>query len=355
MATDLIVRTSDRNYFRGCRVKWDFSSKIRMNRRPVVNAVALEFGSAVHAHQQVWYDPDLWETDRTVVGNLAVQAFLDYWDNYVRRVKKHSQFSLSDDELENLDKHRDLGIHMCRYYQLWSRKRDENMRPVLVEVEFEVPIPGFEVAVYQGRVDLVMQDKTTGEYWIYDWKTAARFDELVHLDMDVQISSYIWALREMLGIPIVGFVYVELRKSKPEEPNVNKNGTLSKNKQQDTTYEMYLDALEKRGLSREGYEEYLEYLRTNPKQYVRRFQVHRSPASLRVIEQDLVKEATEMLDPEVPIYPNPTKFGCKYCAYRHPCQLRTDGSDYLYVLNDSGLFTNSESTEHDDRAADLQA
>ena len=58
MPDKLIVRTSDRGTFRRCRELWNFTSKIRENWEYVPGVEALDFGTAIHAALEVYYDPD---------------------------------------------------------------------------------------------------------------------------------------------------------------------------------------------------------------------------------------------------------------------------------------------------------
>src|SRR5205807_2496392 len=51
-----------------------------------------------------------------------------------------------------------LGMSMLDYYFQWAPKQDRYWRPIFIEIEFQVPIPGLEgEAVYQGRIDLVVE------------------------------------------------------------------------------------------------------------------------------------------------------------------------------------------------------
>src|SRR5947209_3560583 len=73
----LIIRTSDRAYFKRCRQLWDFTSKIRMNYEPLVQPRPLEFGTAIHRGLEVYYNPETWDWDWEVKQGLCLKAFAD--------------------------------------------------------------------------------------------------------------------------------------------------------------------------------------------------------------------------------------------------------------------------------------
>ncbi len=358
-STQLIIRTSDRGAFKRCRRSWDWGSKIRSNltfKGPAPKP--LDFGTSVHRGLEVWYDPTMWSWGRDVVALLSLQAFRESQEEQLRGyLKEVLEESLQGDLKADYAERTVLGEGMLRGYFAWSKTRDVGYTPVYVEVEFEVPIHGLEGtyaagAVYQGRIDLVMQDDQ-GRYWIWDHKTAARFDSTEHLELDEQCGSYAWALSEKLGINIAGVVYNELKKAFPERPAELKRGGYSKNKQAGTTYELYVETLmEVYGYIPNEYNEHLEYLKDAPNDFFRRTRVHRTVEELQQLGEDITLEALDMLDPNIRIYKNATKFNCKNCMFRTPCIAKQDGSDVDYILNENYKVRTSDA-EHADGAGPI--
>ena len=76
-----------------------------------------------------------------------------------------------------------------------------------------------------------------GRYWILDYKTAKGADTN-KLDTDDQISAYLWAFEKWFGIKPYGFIYLQLTKEAVQEPKRLKNGELSVDKKQKTTYSL---------------------------------------------------------------------------------------------------------------------
>ena len=348
---ELVIRTSDRGIYKNCRRKWDFHSKLRQGYQPLVAPEPFEFGTAIHAALEVYYEPDFWEADRSVIRQAALQCFRDvvaeHRRNYLKFIK---QEDMSIEKEEEFEARLTLGTGMLEHYFEWAPTMD-NFTPRKVEIEFEVPVldpqgePAFRryvdddgcvvdtPIVYQGRVDLLIEDQR-GHYWIVDHKTAAQFGGTDHLDMDEQCGSYIWALRRMLQLPIAGVIYNQLLKSVPKPPSELVNGGFSKNRQQRTTYEVYLKTLKEYGENLDPYMEFLEFLKDKGNTFFRRLQVNRTPYEITQLGHQIYKEAMEMTNPVVPIYPNPGMFNCMGCAYRQPCMAINDGSDVNWILNE---------------------
>jgi hypothetical protein len=325
-----IIRTSDRSFFKRCRVLWDFTSKIRQNWEPLQRIDALDFGTAMHEALQAYYEPTTWGNQGLQEQN-ALRAFFISADKVGARVK------LGALEFEDRWKElRVLGEGMLNHYFMWAPKRD-NFTPIFTEVEFEVPIPGMHGDVmYQGRIDLIIQDEFG--YWIVDHKTTAQLADTQWLWLDDQCSSYAWAIQKQLGLNIRGVIYNELRKKAPRKPNVLMNGTLSVNKSQDTTYEVYLQTVRELGYKPKAYAGILSYLKENPKEFVRRTKVNFTPKALAVVEGRIQTEAIEMLSwgksTPVAIYPTPSRFNCNGCSFFGPCTALHDGYDPLTILNE---------------------
>lgn len=379
-----IVRTSDRNQFRRCRVAWDFGSKIRMNYRTKTPIEPLDFGSAMHEGLEVLYDPLRWHDDRTVVLIEAHAAFMRWMVDWRKRLQERNLWETQKARWDELCV---MGIGMLNHYVVWVAEGDydKNWLPKFVEVEFEIPIPispktferltsmgkipekgelheshyGYNFCAlpiddeglylhiwdfdkyqyvpvyYQGRIDLIVQDLLTGRYWIVDHKTAAQFNSTRWFDMDTQTRSYGWAAKQVLGIDVEGVMFNRLRKKVPEKPTVLQSGELSKNVQQKTTPELYKAEIKKRGLNEN---EYLEFLsRFEGQVYNERLTCVHGKDAFEVTEQGIVFEAIDMLDDPL-IYPNPGMFTCNNCEFYAPCQAMHDGQDPIWVLEHSGAF-----------------
>jgi hypothetical protein len=304
-----------------------------------------------------------------------------------------------DPEMEADYKDRvETGEAMLKYYfSNVAPTHDKGLKPLKVEIKFEVPIAnpdsgeqdlwckcdwcwrrfkrwaetnaewmeGFTTwkgqweeyrdndwiglpVTYGGRIDILFEDEQ-GRLWIGDWKTAARLsgtetsDE--YLWNDDQITAYVWALR-LIGFDVAGFIYAEIKKAVPEEPEplkVTRLGRLfSVSKNINTTWEMYENTVKENDPNAYGsglYTDFIEYLKTEGPQFHRRHMVTRNDEECVQAGINIWKEAKEMTNPDILIYPNQGRFHCKGlsaasgCAFWDPCLAKNRGEDVEYALN----------------------
>jgi hypothetical protein len=376
------IHTSERKSFRGCRRRWDWV--FQQYYYPQVTAKPLEFGVAFHNAMEVLYNPKTWKMPRQVVLNAAIQTFVKTCEDQFAVYQKN--FDPSEEVRQDYADRIELGKGMLKYYvEQVAPKYDEHWTPIRVEVEFLVPIQNPDTGDYlfckcvrcekaiveanargelpdimmhhlldnglpvvlAGRLDLLAEDEH-GQYWIVDWKTAARLargdasgqDRDEFLDLDDQIGSYVMALRRKLGLNVRGFVYVELKKAFPEPPQRNATIRLGRafsvNKNQNVDYETYRDtvAAEDTAAYEAGlYDEFLNFLKEGGPNFYGRYQIAKSDEELEEIERNLFIEASDMVDPELRIYPSPGRFSCGFCAFRQPCLEKFRQGDYQYLLD----------------------
>lgn len=355
------VHTSERKSFRSCRRRWSWI--FRGNYYPRITAKPLEFGVAYHYALEVAYDPTRWSYPPDVRRDLSIKAFKmkceEQWKHFLETPE--GQMAMYEEVRQDYEDRIQLGIGMLRYhFEKIAPDLDKQFEPLAVEVGFQVPItnpdtgeplycrrldcsqhPGAEAPVtFNGRIDLLLAD-SYGDIWVNDWKTSARLstDRDEFLDLDDQISGYVWAMY-MLGKPVRGFIYHEQYKAFPQPPEqltrTYKGRWFSTNKNQATSYELAMKTFREKDATayEEGlYDDYLTFLENEGRPYHERYQKHRSQGELLEIHRNLYLEAKDIVDPELPLYPNPGRFGCGSCAFRQPCLEKNSGGDYLYALN----------------------
>jgi hypothetical protein len=342
------------------------------------------FGTAIHAGREAWYDPTGWHEPLKL--ERAQAAFVESWLTFVDYYERTGI-------MDSWTTQKVLGIEMLKEFAKWSEINDAHLTPVACEMEFNIPIvintdwfgrnyllphmfkvklsedkvydhvtylkgslqtsgsgilhyrmPGlytdYEPVMFGGRIDNVFKD-AQGNFYIDDGKTAATFkDDLGFLDFDEQLSSYAWALNQ-LGYPVKGIYYTEMHKSFPQPPQELhrelKNGTvkigLSKNKSQNTSKELYLKALEERNLNPADYEEFLQWLSLNPGTFIRRTNVPRSQRQLDLLTKQIAMEAIDMLNnPSIYINPGYKATNCYSCEFRPACLNKLNGEDSNFYL-----------------------
>jgi hypothetical protein len=278
------------------------------------------------------------ESQRTGVQNLALNGFRESMKASRDVYEATNGAPMSEEELNEFLDDYELGQKMLRNYFAWAPNHDM-FRVLAVEWEFEIPIgvtADGEQVVYKGRIDMVIEDDW-GDVWIVDHKTIGRREDTVeYLELDEQLGSYAWAWAMLKGQTVAGCIYNQLYKGTPEPParniNLRQGRWYSVNKQQDTTYELYLKTLQEAGEPLEPYGDMLDYLKYQSKQYFIRTQVHRSVKELKNLGKQIELEAIDMLD-NPSIYPNPNKWHCKWCSFREPCLATNDDSDVNWILN----------------------
>jgi len=377
-ARDLVheIHTTELRSYRGCRRRWNWA--FGEDLQPTSTAVPLEFGIAYHYAMEKMYAPETWGSPRMLIAQFAESAFYDACSAQRKKFNLENERGMSDDEERDYDKLLALGRGMIHWYVMNHLPLDQ-YTPVFVEEKFQVPIldaygmqlycacnkcwmkyaiercrerplivvdaerptwPGLPV-VYEGRVDVIVRDKH-GNYWILDWKTTARMmneDADIVLELDDQITGYIWALRKKLGLAIRGFIYVELKKGFPQPPEemkvVRLGRSFSVSKQLDTDVDTYVRTVVTRDRAAYDaglYTDFIEYLRTEGPRFIKHHTVRRTGIQLNNFEVDLLAQAREMINPDTAIYPAPGRFSCGFCAYKEPCLDKNQGGDYQYAL-----------------------
>lgn len=341
-----VIRTHTRKDFKTCRLEWHYKKFYE----PVTIPEWLEFGTAIHKGLETYYHDTKTDTF------YAIDAFLATND---AQLHNHPY----RDEITTIDEYEDraeLGKGMLDYYINSYAPAHDDFNVIAVEWPFEIPVyvpkgssPPFinyfsiglngelyfktKPVVYQGTIDLIVEKD--GEIYIVDHKTTKAFKESTfHLDVDTQISSYAYAASLFLPKPPAGIIYNQLKKNYPQPPNKLQNGGLSKSKSQNTTFELYKQAIKDNDLPIEPYDEILNFLRNQGEKYVRRYTVERNSRELESQKEYIFQEAIDMLNDPF-IYPTPSEMNCPSCPFKYPCLARQEGEDEQYILDNEDLFT----------------
>jgi len=267
-------------------------------------------------------------------------------------LERLSEIEMSQDLEDKMHATVHLGGEMLRHYDLWLQHNPPTYK--VLETEFWLNVPlGVEVhghqAYFVGRTDGLATD-AEGELTILEYKTAARLKDPNDLKLDFQGLAYLAAAQQLGSLPgrrakARGLLFIYMLKKVAKPPTVLQNGSLSVNKRQGTSYELYVEALEDMGLDPSEYGKMLLYLSTQC-QYFQRTTISPTPEALEATWKDLQTLAREMLNPQVHIYPNPGYFPwkCNNCWYKDPCDLRRQGIDPAPLLRSA--YRERERREH---------
>ena len=186
---------------------------------------------------------------------------------------------------------------------------------------------------YHGTIDRIVKDKY-GRYWLLDYKTAKSADTN-KLDTDDQINAYIWAATILFQRPIYGFVYMQLTKAQVQEPRRLKNGTLSVDKKQKTTYSLLRkEILHDYGRVEDAPNKLIQFLndlasRETPEGdgFIRWDFVKRNEQQIINTAKAIYAELDLMLDPTLYCFPNPTRDCIWDCPVREACIAQDRGDE----------------------------
>lgn len=193
---------------------------------------------------------------------------------------------------------------------------------------------------YGGRIDCVMESVEDGRVWIFDWKTCAQLseDRQEFLELDDQISSYVWAMR-VIGVDVVGFVYFEQKKAlldEPEPMKVKRLGRMFSVSKQNSfdaaTYARVVEENDNDAWAAGLYDEYIEWLKEFGTHCHAAYTIYRNTTQLEQTGLAIAMEAHDIISPDTLIYPNAGRFNCMNCAFKQPCLSANDGGDYQYAL-----------------------
>ncbi len=331
--TTSIIRTSDRNSFRGCRRLWGWQSGLRSNLGTVEPYTPFWLGSGIHYGLEDFHGYNLF-------GSPA-NAF----KGYAEACRKTKEITMPDDWREAVE----LGTEMLDYYEVWLQGRDplktlwiDNIPQV--EVRAQIPLPfkskEYDKVFYDLTIDRVAVDEFD-RLWLQDYKSALRF-ETGHLDTDPQVTAYCWAGNVLYDRPIEGMVYQQHRKVVAEGPKILQGGKISTAKNQITSHRLYKDALENlygkvekapggniRCLNRLAEQE-----TEDRDAFIRRDWIERSNRQMAAEGEKILQQLAEMLDPDLPLYPNPTRW-CGGCFFLGACVALDNGDDWESILKDT--------------------
>ena len=350
------IHTSDRATFKRCRRKWDYTSPIRQNLQPKISYFGVQwplwFGTGIHKVLEMYYLSLAYPTSEYTP---MWQMWQDWYVEQLVQIEQQAPGYYAEN-IEEFDKHLDLGIGMMRYYEDYATSHD-NFTVTEPEHDFSVPLNSgtirdrnsprglfaFDESVaYEGRMDAMIVDDQ-GRMGILETKTAANIDEdyLAKLELDDQCTSYLWAARQE-GYHAEFVLYNVLAKRYPKPPTELANGKLSIDRNQGTTARLFLEAALELNLvgsdwwSSERVVNYREFLEEQGDElYIVRKKVLRNDWEIENVGKRIMQETEDMLNDPY-IYPNPTgDWGCIRCAFRGPCIMAEDGSDPSYTLQEN--------------------
>jgi hypothetical protein len=326
---------ADRAAFKRCRRQWDFGARERQNLEPAEAAAAPGLERAVRDALAVYYFPGMWDWQRSVVLPLVLQGLAR---------------SLGGPAAAAGDLAAGRAL-LSRYFE-WAPAVDR-FSPVQVETAFEVNLPdpaggdrelvladGHPIR-YRGRVDLLAGDEHD-RYWVVAHRLVDRFGTAEELLLDEELVAACWAMERFYpGIRIAGTIHNEvLRPEGPAPPAAP--GRRRRLRRPARRHQRGIPQHEasgggrslpyaRRGAARARPPDPVP-VRTEGDGAFRRTRILRDRAELEAMGARLAAEALDMVDPGLPLYPNPAPEHCGGCPFVAPCLAMERGQDVAAVL-----------------------
>ena len=323
---DHFIHISDIRSFKQCRVKWYFSSGLKLNLEPRIPFIPFFLGRGVHHALEQHYLDD-----------VSCEKAFDAWAQ--KELLRLTDVEMPEERRLEVADSVILGCGMLKHYDMWCPKQDKGLTMLQPEYTVHVPLgdsPSTGGRVwFVGRMDGIIEDEN-GDLWIMEFKTTARMGSL-NVRYDEQAHAYLMAARLSPDFPLPGRVpkgtmFTFLRKKVPVSPEMTTRGHLSRNKRQGTSLAYYLQEIRDRDLDPNDYRDILVHLLEN-EQYFSRERLYPSDRSLLAFWKSLQGTIHEMLDPNTPIYPNTFGWQCNSCIWKEPCMVLWEGLDPWPLLN----------------------
>lgn len=333
-----IIRTSDRLAFKRCRRKWSFISGLRQNRAQISGANYFWIGTGGHYALEDYHGYNHYGHPAE-----AFKAYVEAW----RRLENNSKYRMPDDWQQQAE----MGDGLMHSYMSWLQDREpletlwiDGVPQCEVRALIKLPIehPLYDEGVfYSVTLDRVVW--YDDGLWLQDYKFYKNFSQ-ANLEFDQQMSAYIWAgtvmYTDSINEVIQGAILQEHRKNLPNEPRVLQSGEISGAQNQGTTRALYKKALEEKyGSVDKATDKQIECLNNLASMetdhrdgFVRRHFTVRAEPQIVSTGQKILMEAEDMLNPNLPIYPNETK-DCQWdCPLQEVCLMMDTHDDWQYVL-----------------------
>ena len=192
-----------------------------------------------------------------------------------------------------------------------------------------------EIPYYKiGKIDCLLEERTTGDLWICDHKTSSSPSSYENsLTYDLQLPSYAslldyeindGELQQYKGKEITGVMYDICHSKISSIPKLLKSGKLSTAKNAGITSWIFEDAIEHYGLGKSQYKDHIEYLKNNvdTKKFMQRYYYVNEQDIERCASEDFgVASAMNRKRSQLAMTEEDSKLEFDEIAYRYPvCQ-----------------------------------
>ncbi len=207
----------------------------------------------------------------------------------------------------------------------------ENEKLEYIGIEVEVRVPLTPEIEFIGFIDKVVKDKNR-QIWNMDHKSHKSIPSEDNRYADLQQLFYVWAYNKTVKPreQMSGIIWDYLRTKPPTIPESLKAGGLTKRKDLDSTYEVYLTEIKRLKLDPKDYAEPLERLKKGPNQFFQRVKLPESNGSMvTTVVNDLIDTAKSIQGNTLTTR-NMT-WDCPQCEFFELCQTELRGYDSSFI------------------------
>ena len=199
---------------------------------------------------------------------------------------------------------------------------------VATESQFEIPIASVRTRL-RGTWDALITSEN-GTYWLMETKFVDKqFRTREMLDLDMQTGIYQWAAQRV-GIPVKGTIYNQVLAHLPNQPKINKDGSVSKADCL-TDWPTYLQAVIDAGQNPANYEDMREKLAE--KKFYQRDYLIRSPTEIGRYARNMERAVWDMRRTQRRnIYRCDDRIRCQICPFQQLCVETLKGGDVEFLI-----------------------
>lgn len=245
---------SDIQTFLQCREKWDLSSPNRKSlRHRATPRMYLTQGTALHHAIE--------EQERSSAGYTSVGPLKTAEDFLaqerlarVEQIRRETGFEPWPTEMVEWDEKAAFTQALVKqyfdHYGYDNPLADQGMEYIATEVPFKIDVSdlvGIPGAFFVGTFDGIAKD-SQDNLWLVENKSYTSKPDLKDLQVHFQTTGYAVAWELLTGMPLVGALYNGIAKKLIKEPRRLKDGSLSADVSQQTTYKRFTDALKAEGV-----------------------------------------------------------------------------------------------------------
>lgn len=285
------------NSFRGCKQKWKYGYKDRLQTRAPQKP--LYMGSTLHKLLEIRANGGDWKDHLFTV---VAKEFNEMPDDY--------QAILGYDFIDTCE------LIMAQYD--WAYK-DEPIKYLATEVKIEFKIKGRKRFV--GVVDAICE--MDGKQYIMEHKSF----KSSKMSMDqtwLNPQTYLYAkVLNQQGYNIEGVIWDMIKTSAPQPPKVLKNGAFGKQYSDQTLMSFWRAGVE------DIPEDILEQIKDNHKNFIDRYTTPIIPAVTEKVWEEFVQSVDEIS--KCKTCPKSLGRDCDWCGFKDLCQTELTGGDVEYI------------------------